>query len=33
MTIWIEGADPDCINDIAGDLLSTQIKFISTDLD
>lgn len=32
MSIWIEGADPDCVNDIAGDLMSTQIRFISQDM-
>lgn len=32
MRIWIEGADPDCVNDITGNVLSTQIKFISQDI-
>ena len=33
MTIWIEGADKDCINEIAGDVLKSRIQFICTDLD
>lgn len=32
MNIWIEGADADCINDIAGNIMKTNIQFICTDL-
>lgn len=32
MRIWIEGADKDCINDIVGSSISTQIRFISEDM-
>lgn len=32
MTVWLEGADPDCINTIMGNLINAQIRFISTDL-
>lgn len=32
VTVWLEGADSDCINAIMGSLVSTQLRFISTDL-
>ena len=32
MTVWLEGADPDCINAIMGNLINAQIRFISTDM-
>lgn len=32
MNIWIEGADADCINEIAGNVMKTNIQFICTDL-
>ncbi len=32
VTIWLEGTDSDCINAIMGSLVSTQLRFISTDL-
>lgn len=30
--IWIEGADKDCVNEIASKVLTTSLQFTSTDL-
>ena len=30
--IWIEGADKDCVNEIASKVLTTALQFTSTDL-